>query len=141
MSIDLKWIASISLASVAFLWQVYNWFKARARYTEILYDYNIMETTNSAYTQIAFVNKGTIPATDVKLRIRYPPNTKIDSISPPLKWHESNDKIATVIELNIMKMDARPRPFTLAILTDKAPDENFEIQVHENKGVRMLPYN
>lgn len=99
-----------------------------------------MESENSFHTAISFVNNGTIPATDVKIRITYPPDTEVIEVSPAIKMHTSTDKKATVIEFNIIKMDVSPRPFILAILTDKKPDEKFDIQVHEDKGVKTLPY-
>lgn len=138
MSINqISWLPGL----LALLWRAVDWWRAQNRYTKILYDVKTMEGEDSFYTAISFVNSGTISATDVKIRVTYPSDTRVLKTLPPIKRHISKDENATVIEFNIIKIDASPRPFTLAILTDKEPDENFDIQVHEDKGVKTLPYN
>ena len=141
MAINLIYLFSSLFGIAAFVWRIVDWQRANNRYTEILYDINIMEAEHSFYTAISFVNNGTIPATDVKIRMIYPPDTKIIKVLPPMKNDISSDQNATVFEFNIVKIDASPRPFTLALLTDKKPNEKFDIQEHETKGVKILPYN
>lgn len=103
------------------------------RYVDIKYGCTFYEVSNSFQTQFAFINLGTIPATDIKIKLTYPAGTKIQSVIPPLKLTESEDDQHKIAELNIQRMD-RNIPMAITLITDLAHIESPEIICNEETG-------
>jgi hypothetical protein len=110
----------------------------RRRYVDIRHSYNVIDATTSVYTQFSFVNRGTIPATDVKIRLTYPARTKIQRIIPPIKLTESEDERYKVVELYIQRMD-KDIPLAVTLLTDQAPASIMPLQFQCNEETGTQP--
>lgn len=83
------------------------------------------------FTQYAFVNRGTIPATYVKIKLTYPAGTQVKQIIPPIKHKELEDGNSKVVELFIQRMGV-DIPLAVSLLTDRAPTEPPKVLCNEN---------
>ena len=132
---------SVYMGFAALIWNILNWFEARNRRFNVQTHVNIMDASGSYYTAVSFVNSGNIPATDVKVQMKFPAETDVMKIEPALAYDTSELENATVLEFTIFRIDPSPVPFAIMILTDQKPDAGIKVQVHESKAVKTLPFN
>lgn len=87
------------------------------------------------YTQYSFVNRGTTPATDVRIKLTYPIGTQIKKITPPFKYKESEDGDSKVVELYVNRLEV-DRQLSVSLHTEYAPTGPPEILCNEKVKVR-----
>ncbi len=82
-------------------------------------------------TQYSFVNKGTMHATEVKIKLTYPAGTQIKKITPLYKHKEFEDDDSKVVELHIKRMEV-DLGMSVLLHTEHAPTGPPEITCNEN---------
>lgn len=109
----------------------------QARKVDLKFSYHTFEAESSYNTQFAFFNKGTISASNLKIEIPYPADTEIIRISPPMKYHHSQDNSTKIVELQIQRLTPG-EPFGIIILSENEPSGPPKIHYHEEKAVQQV---
>ncbi len=84
------------------------------------------------FTQYEFVNKGTMPATYVKIKLTYPAGTQIKKIVPPFRYKELEDDDSKVVELYVQRMEVNI-PLAVSLLTEHAHIEPPKVSCNEDE--------
>jgi len=131
---------SLLLAIVAYL----DGRKAKAyielmesKYVDLSYRSSTFAADASFNTLFNFFNKGTMPATDVKIRLVYPVGTKILRITPPIKHTESEDGKVKVVEIDVQRMDI-DMPLGFLVLSEFEPIAPPTCLYHEQKATQTV---
>lgn len=107
------------------------------QYVDLRYSSNTFAAESSFNTQFTFFNKGTMPASDVKISLLFPRGTDIIRISPPLKYEESEDADTKIVEVYITRL--KPNiPIGFNILSEFEPISLPTIDFHEEKAVQRV---
>jgi len=111
-------------------------YSVQERYADVKFGFSTFGAETSFHTQFSLYNIGTIPATDVKIRLTYPAGTQIQRIVPPMKFTESEDDIEKLIEIVIQRLDVN-MPLGILVTSSHEPTASPQIQWHEQKSVQI----
>ena len=91
----------------------------------------------SFLTSYSFENIGSVPAYNVRVRLKYPIGTKLDKIIPPIKHIESVDEKSTIFELYFHKLNVGAQ-VSLTVYTDNPPNSDLEFQYIEEGVIKTI---
>lgn len=108
----------------------------KEKYVDVRYGYSTFGAETSFHTQFTFTNIGTVPATEVKIRLTYPAGTEIQRVAPSMKFTESEDNIEKLVEIEIQRLDVN-MPLGILVTSSHEPVAPPQIQCHEQKSVKI----